>query len=129
MKILIYKIVNEAKISSSRIYLKDRNKNSEIQPVNVHTSPQWLSPTHSTATPLGLSNSCETQATLCTGPYRSFVRFLSPNSNVFLSSEAVACYSRKNKNKKKHSRSAAGQKYFRTLLQICHRHRVSIWSF
>jgi len=57
-----------------------------------------------------LFNSFETQATLYTGPYRCSVNFLSPNSKVFLGSDAVACYSREKQ--LQHSWSTAGQNIF-----------------
>jgi len=73
--------------------LKNWKKILRYSLIKAHISPQWLSQTYSTATPLELSNSSETKITLYTGPYRSSVGFLSPNSSIFLGSDAIACYS------------------------------------
>jgi len=86
--------------------IKIWKQNSEVHPINVHTSPQWLSQT--------LSNSSETKTTLYTGPYRSPVGFFSPNSSVFLSSDAIACYSserEKNDNNFRSTTCTAVQNY------------------
>jgi len=45
------------------------------------------------------AHSSETKATLYTGPYQSSIGFLTPKSSVFIGSDAIACYSSKNKTK------------------------------
>jgi len=68
----IKKSLEKNEIDNTSVILNSQKK-ILIQPVNVYTSPQWLSQTHSMVTHLGLSNSFETKATLYTNPYRSSV--------------------------------------------------------